>query len=159
MLCCCVALLASMIALQPPTEPPSCTTRVRGTFKSKPLQPPPCADTTKPCTEGTLTGALAGTYTFTRTNKDAIQSGVTGAAASVGFYVGESVVTLKNGNAELRGTDAGALDSARGGLASLITWTGGTGAMQHATGQIQVRGQFSPQEQVFSGDYVGTLCK
>ena len=42
--------------------------------------------------------------------------------------------------------------------ASLITFTGGTGTMSNATGQIRLRGEFDPVAGTTSGDYLGTIC-
>jgi hypothetical protein len=54
---------------------------------------------------------------------------------------------------------SGALDlGPLGGFASLITFTGGTGAMAGATGQIRLRGELNQAEGTTTGDYIGTLC-
>jgi hypothetical protein len=60
----------------------------------------------------------------------------------------------------LFGTDTGSIDlpPGLGGFASLITFGGGTGPMSTATGQIRLRGEFSPTAGTTSGDYLGTLC-
>lgn len=154
---CYVLLVASLVAQQASTSPPPCTTPVSGTFTSRLQQPDPaCPDSEKPCTAGKLTGVLTGDYTFTKTR--GMHSDAEGAALSVKFYVGKSAVVLDQGRGEVTGIDTGAVDEKRGTLASMITWTGGTGAMQNATGQIRVRGMFDPKEGAFTGDYVGTLC-
>lgn len=41
----------------------------------------------------------------------------------------------------------------------MITFSGGTGAMAGATGQIRLRGEFDPLAGTTSGDYIGTACK
>jgi hypothetical protein len=58
------------------------------------------------------------------------------------------------------GTDTGAIDlpPGQGGFASLITFTGGTGGMSGATGQIRLRGEFDVASGTTSGDYLGSLC-
>lgn len=54
---------------------------------------------------------------------------------------------------------AGTLDlGPDGGFASLITFTGGTGRMAGASGQIRLRGPLDQEEGTTSGDYIGTLC-
>ena len=79
------------------------------------------------------------------------------AVPSIFFFTGKSVITLKSGD-QLLGTDTGSLDvGPLGGFASLITFTGGTGDMTGATGQIRLRGEIT--ETTTSGDYVGILCK
>jgi len=68
------------------------------------------------------------------------------------------VITTKSGDV-VYGKDTGALDFGRdGGFASLITFTGGTGALQNASGQIRLRGPLDPVDGTTSGDYLGTLC-
>jgi hypothetical protein len=39
-----------------------------------------------------------------------------------------------------------------------LGFTGGTGAMANAAGQIQLRGEFDPVADTTSGDYIGTVC-
>ncbi|HKT25576.1 MAG TPA: hypothetical protein VJR04_13290 [Terriglobales bacterium] len=75
------------------------------------------------------------------------------------FFTGHSIVSLKNGD-QLFGTDTGTIDlpPGKGGFASLITFTGGTGSMANATGQIRLRGDFNPVEGTTSGDYLGEVC-
>jgi hypothetical protein len=79
---------------------------------------------------------------------------------TISFFTGHSIITLKSGE-ELFGTDTGSLDlpPGHGGFASLITFTGGTGAMANATGQIRLRGEFDAVSGITSGDYIGTVCK
>jgi hypothetical protein len=60
----------------------------------------------------------------------------------------------------LHGTDTGSLDlSPLGGFASLITFTGGTGDIARATGQIRLRGELDQAAGTTVGDYIGNLCK
>jgi hypothetical protein len=40
----------------------------------------------------------------------------------------------------------------------LITFTGGTGSMAGASGQIKLRGTLDLVEGTTVGDYIGTLC-
>jgi len=57
------------------------------------------------------------------------------------------------------GKDTGTIDfGPDGGFASLITFTGGTGALAGASGQIRLRGQLDPVAGTTSGDYLGTIC-
>ena len=82
-----------------------------------------------------------------------------GGVPTIVFFTGRSTIFLKSGD-QLLGTDTGSIDlpPGLGGFASLITFTGGSGAMAGATGQIRLRGEFDPAEATTSGDYIGTLC-
>ena len=86
-------------------------------------------------------------------------SAAIGGVPSVLFFTGQSTVFLKSDD-KVFGTDTGSLDlpdlGGAGGFASLITFTGGTGAMSTAKGQIRLRGELSGP--TTSGDYLGTLC-
>lgn len=109
------------------------------------------------CTAGRVWGGIQGTYAFTMTSAT---PNIEPTAATVMFFTGHSVVTLKSGDVVL-GTDTGAIDlpPGQGGFASLITFhPGGTGATANATGQIRLRGEFDPVAGTTSGDYLGTLC-
>jgi hypothetical protein len=104
------------------------------------------------CTAGRVWGGIQGTYDFAMTS--VVPSGRPD-VPTIFFFTGDSTISLKSGD-ELRGVDTGVIDPARGGFASLITFTGGTGAMTNATGQIRLRGELD--EDTTSGDYIGTLC-
>ena len=106
------------------------------------------------CTEGRVWGGIQGHYHFVMTQS--IPSAPTG-VPSIFFFTGKSTIALKNGD-QLLGTDTGSIDFLLGGFASLITFSGGTGEMTGATGQIRLRGELSAQAGTTSGDYVGTLC-
>jgi hypothetical protein len=82
-----------------------------------------------------------------------------GGVPTILFFTGNSDVRLKTGDHVL-GVDTGSIDlpPGQGGFASLITFSGGTGAMASATGQIRLRGELSAQEGTTSGDYIGTIC-
>ncbi|HEY1576248.1 MAG TPA: hypothetical protein VGF82_04160 [Terracidiphilus sp.] len=109
------------------------------------------------CTAGRVWGGLHGTYRFTM---DKIIPNGEPEVPTISFFTGHSIITLKSGE-ELFGTDTGSLDlpPGHGGFASLITFTGGTGAMANATGQIRLRGEFDAVSGITSGDYIGTVCK
>jgi hypothetical protein len=134
--------------------------RVNGHFEAS-IVPPgeghcPSAPNTL-CTAGRVRGGIQGTYEF-------VQSGVhpsvvMGGVPTVIFYTGQSTVSLKSGD-ELIGTDTGAIDvpPGQGGFASLITWTGGSGRMSEATGQIRLNGELDAASGTTAGDYTGTVC-
>jgi hypothetical protein len=125
---------------------------VVGHFEAHVVPPPDC--TAPFCSAGRVWGGIQGSYTFAMTT---IESSVV--VPSIMFFTGQSAITLKSGDL-LHGTDTGALDlGPLGGFASLITFTGGTGEMAGATGQIRLRGQLDLAEGTTSGDYIGTLCK
>lgn len=122
-----------------------------GSFEAHIVPPPDCPGIL--CTAGRVWGGLQGTYQFTMT---ALQPSV--AVPSIMFFTGDSVVTTKSGDL-VNGTDTGSIDvGPNGGFASLITFTGGSGALANATGQIRLRGQLDQAEGTTSGDYMGTLC-
>lgn len=125
---------------------------VVGHFEAVVVPPPEC--TAPFCSAGRVWGGIQGTYTFAMTT---IQP--SGAVPSIMFFTGQSEITLKSGDV-LHGTDTGSLDlGPLGGFASLITFTGGSGDMAGATGQIRLRGQLDMADGTTTGDYIGTLCK
>ncbi len=109
------------------------------------------------CTAGRVWGGIQGDYQFVMTGL--MPSAAIGGTPTVFFFTGKSVIALKSGD-QLIGTDTGSIDlpPGFGGFASLITFTGGTGPMSTATGQIRLRGEFSPAAGTTAGDYTGTLC-
>jgi hypothetical protein len=109
------------------------------------------------CTAGRVWGGLQGTYEFVMAGL--IPSATIGGVSTISFFTGHSTVFLKEGD-QLFGTDTGSIDlpPGQGGFASLITFSGGTGAMNAATGQIRRRGEFDPNVGTTSGDYTGRLC-
>jgi hypothetical protein len=109
------------------------------------------------CTAGRVWGGIQGEYRFTM---DKIIPNGEPEVPTISFFTGHSIITLKNGE-QLFGTDTGTLDlpPGHGGFASLITFTGGTGSMASATGQIRLRGEFDAVSGTTSGDYIGTVCK
>jgi hypothetical protein len=108
------------------------------------------------CTAGHVWGGIQGTYRFTM---DKILPNGEPEVPTISFFTGHSIITLKSGD-QLFGTDTGTIDlpPGHGGFASLITFTGGTGAMANATGQIRLRGEFDPIAGTTSGDYIGIVC-
>ena len=109
------------------------------------------------CTAGRVWGGIQGNYQFVMTG--AIPSAAIGGVPTILFFTGQSTIFLKSGD-QLLGTDTGSIDlpPGQGGFASLITFSGGTGGMSGATGQIKLRGEFNPEEATTNGDYLGTLC-
>lgn len=121
---------------------------VVGHFEAQVVPPPAC--TAPFCTAGRVWGGIQGTYTFAMTT--IVPSG---AVPSIFFFTGQSQITTKS-NELVFGTDTGTLDlGPNAGFASLITFTGGTGSMAGASGQIRLRGELGDGT---SGDYIGTLC-
>jgi len=115
------------------------------------------ADPSAFCTAGRVWGGIQGDYEFVMSG--ATPSAMIGGTATALFYAGQSNITLKNGD-HVFGTDAGSLDPppGQGGFASLITFTGGSGSMSSASGQIRLNGQFDAIQGTTSGDYSGSLC-
>ena len=124
---------------------------VVGHFEAHVVPPPEC--TAPFCSAGRVWGGIQGTYSFAMTT---IQPSL--AVPSIFFFTGQSQINVKNDD-QLFGTDTGSLDlGPDGGFASLITFTGGTGAMTGASGQIKLRGTLDQAAGTTSGDYLGTLC-
>src|SRR6266446_1584128 len=115
------------------------------------------SDPTSFCTAGRVWGGIQGNYQFVMTT--AFPSVLIGGVPSILFFTGKSTIFLKSDD-QLLGTDTGSIDlpPGQGGFASLITFTGGTGEMSGATGQIRLRGEFDPAAGTTSGDYIGKLC-
>ncbi len=109
------------------------------------------------CTAGRVWGGIQGTYAFSMNSAQPTPE--VADVPGILFFTGRSTVSLKSGD-QVFGIDTGAIDlpPGQGGFASLITFKGGTGAAQNATGQIRLRGDFDPQQGTTSGDYLGTLC-
>ena len=149
--------LASVVA--PPAWAASECRPVTGHFEAS-LVPPGtghCPAAAPFCTAGRVWGGLQGDYQFVMTG--ATPSAPLGGVPTVLFFAGASDVTVTGGD-HLFGTDTGSIDlpPGRGGFASLITFTGGTGAMANANGQIALRGQFDAASATTRGDYAGELC-
>ena len=109
------------------------------------------------CTAGRVWGGIQGTYAFSMNSAQPTPE--VADVPGILFFTGRSTVSLKSGD-QVFGIDTGAIDlpPGQGGFASLITFKGGTGAAENATGQIRLRGEFDPQQGTTSGDYFGTLC-
>jgi hypothetical protein len=108
------------------------------------------------CTAGRVWGGIQGNYRFTA---DKFIPNGEPEVPFINFFTGHSIIALKSGD-QLFGTDTGSIDlpPGKGGFASLITFTGGTGAMTNATGQIRLRGKLNPADGTTSGDYLGEVC-
>jgi len=147
-----VGLVVVTLAAQAPAPPAGQNCRnVEGDFVARVVTPPGCPANSF-CTAGDLTGDLKGKYEFHIT-REPVAAGAP-AAGSIRFFVGESTVTLRNGD-KLVGIDTGTIDMppGNGGIASLITWT------QGASGQIRVSGVYDPAKQTTSGEYEGRVCR
>jgi hypothetical protein len=109
------------------------------------------------CTAGRVWGGIQGNYQFVMTG--VVPSITVGGVPTILFFTGQSRIALQSGD-QLNGTDTGSIDlpPGQGGFASLITFSGGTGAMNGATGQIRLRGEFSASAGTTSGDYIGSVC-
>jgi hypothetical protein len=109
------------------------------------------------CTAGRIWGGLQGDYQFVMTGL--MPSAAIGGVPTISFFAGKSTVFLKSGD-QLFGADTGSFDlpPGQGGLASLITFSGGTGKMSAAAGQLKLRGELDAVEGTTSGDYIGKLC-
>lgn len=109
------------------------------------------------CTAGRVWGGIQGDYQFVITAM--VPSEPLGGVPTVLFFTGRSTIFPKSGD-QVTGADTGTIDlpPGLGGFASLITFTGGTGAAAGTSGQIKLRGDFSPTAGTTTGDYRGSLC-
>jgi hypothetical protein len=109
------------------------------------------------CTAGRVWGGIQGDHQFVMSGME--PSILIGGLPTI-FFTGKSTIFLKRGD-QLLGIDTGTIDlpPGEGGFASLITFTGGTGDMSSASGQIRLRGEFDAAEETTAGDYRGTVCK
>jgi hypothetical protein len=145
-----IFLIAAMVV---PVTAQQCRPLV-GSFEAQVQPANTCAGVL--CTAGNVWGGVQGTYRFTM---DKVIPNGEPEVPTISFFTGHSIITLKSGD-QVFGTDTGTIDlpPGHGGFASLITFTGGTGAMANATGQIRLRGEFDPVAGITSGDYIGTVC-
>lgn len=128
---------------------------VEGHFEAGIVPPPACQSPVGICTEGRVWGGIQGNYHFVMTQS--VPSALFGGVPSIFFFTGKSTIALKSGD-QLLGTDTGSIDFALGGFASLITFSGGTGSMTNATGQIRLRGELDATAGTTAGDYLGSVC-
>ena len=127
---------------------------VNGHFLAHLVPPPDCTSVVGLCTAGRVWGGLQGDYSFTMSKLVPTAEPET---PTISFFTGRSVVQTNDG--QLFGVDTGTIDvGGQGGFASLITWTGGTGGLTGATGQIRLRGSLDLTAGTTSGDYEGTVC-
>jgi hypothetical protein len=148
------ALAVSAVASRPLQARQACRP-LDGHFEARLVPPPGCASAVGVCTAGRVWGGLQGDYQFTMSKLVPTGEPET---PSIAFFTGRSVVHAKGG--DLLGVDTGTIDlpPGQGGFASLITWTGGTGAFAGATGQIRLRGFLDAAAGTTSGDYEGSIC-
>ena len=161
----CIPLIAATatllsLAINPAAFAAQACTSLNGHFEASLIPPGQghCPDVpTAFCTAGRVWGGIQGDYEFVMSG--ATPSATIGGTATALFYAGQSDIKLKNGD-HVFGTDTGSLDPppGLGGFASLITFTGGTGSMAGASGQISLRGEFDAISATTSGDYSGNLC-
>lgn len=107
------------------------------------------------CTAGRVWGGIQGNYQFVISGL--IPAITIGGEPTVSFFAGRSTVFLQSGET-IHGIDTGSIDFGQGGFASLITFHASSDPFSATTGQIRLRGEFSPTAGTTSGDYTGTLC-
>lgn len=127
---------------------------VNGSATTQVVPPPTCTSPVAFCTEGRVIGGLQGDLTLTATSF--VPAGDP-SIPSVSFFIGESVITARNGDT-LVGTDAGAFDLSTGTVATLITWTGGTGQYAGASGYIRVAADLDGATGTVTSTYTGVVC-
>lgn len=123
-----------------------------------PTVPGTCFSPVGFCTDGTVIGGLQGTFRLT------IEEFIAGTFVpetgqpQVQFFIGESVVTDKISGDQLIGTDTGALNLLNGQIATLLTFDGGTGAFDGASGHIVITGVADFANGANIGDFRGEVC-
>lgn len=122
-----------------------------------PNDPDACASPIGFCTDGMVIGGLQESFRLTVGSFIPVEA-LPGVDSPVAFFVGESVITIKNSGDQLVGTDTGALNQANGQITTLLTFTEGTGRFAGAAGQIghirhRQRRDRHQQEQGPSGPY------
>lgn len=118
-----------------------------------PNDPNVCTSPVGFCTDGEVIGGLQGTFRLTV--GEFIDATLD---PPVSFFVGESVITIKNTGDQLIGSDTGALNLAEGQIATLLTFVGGSGAFAGATGNIVISGVADFASGVNIGDFRGEVC-
>ena len=101
------------------------------------------------CTQGTLTGDLAGSYSF-------VANGITLTGPGTAVATGNSTITLTDG-AVLTSNDHSNLDFGAGTFTTFIDFAGGTRQFAHATGGLVAPGVFTPTPGT-AGTYSGEYC-
>lgn len=123
-----------------------------------PTVPGTCFSPVGFCTDGTIIGGLQGTFRLT------IEEFIAGTFVpgtgqpQVQFFIGESVVTDKTSGDQLIGTDTGTLNLLNGQIATLLTFDGGTGAFDGASGHIVITGAADFANGANIGDFRGEVC-
>lgn len=153
-----IACAASLIASVPPAFGEPVCKPVTGHFESVVVPPGQGQCPLLPgilCTTGRIWGGIQGNYQFVVTN--VVPSVIVSGLPEIIFFTGKSTILSKDGD-QLFDTDTGSIDTVRGGFASLVTFSGGTGSMYGATGQIRLRGKLDGATGTTWGDYTGDLC-
>jgi hypothetical protein len=123
-----------------------------------PTDPNACTSPVGFCTDGKVIGGLQGTFRLTLEELIPATFDPETGEPRVSFFVGESRITIKNTGEQLIGTDTGALDFIEGQIATLLTFTGGTGAFDGASGHIVISGVADFATGVNIGDFRGEVC-
>jgi hypothetical protein len=122
-----------------------------------PSDPDACTSPIGFCTDGRVIGGLQGSFRLTVGSFIPVNA-LSGVDSPVAFFVGESVITIKNTGDRLVGTDTGALNQANGQIATLLTFTEGTGQLFGASGQIVISGTADAVTGTNIGDFRGEVC-
>lgn len=101
------------------------------------------------CTQGALTGGLAGSYSF-------VASSIVFTGPTTAIALGNSRITLNDG-AVLTSDDHSDLDLGAGTFTTFIDFAGGTRQFAHATGGLVAPGVFTPAPGT-AGTYSGQYC-
>jgi len=104
------------------------------------------------CLSGTSKGGIQGDFDvvlqFVALNPD---------LTDIVYTTGQTVLVDKDGD-ELFGTDSAAANSVTGEAANLLTWTGGNGKFDGASGQVVLDALFDFVNMTFETRFRGELC-
>ena len=140
-------LLLALVLAGPASAATGGCHAVSGTFPAVQVFPPACTSPLAFCTQGALTGDLAGAYSFVATGVD----------PATGDFLGHSTITLENGGV-LTSDDHSAIDFATGTFTTFIDFAGGTRQFAHATGGLVAPGVLTTSPPGTAGTYSGEYC-
>jgi hypothetical protein len=122
---------------------------VQGTLASTQVVGDACHSPIGLCTSGTMTGGLAGTFTYTAKSLLVLPDGVTG------IFDGTLVLTTRNGT--ITEHDHTTANLVTGALVDVITILCGTERWEGASGTIYLQGSFNFASGVGASTYAGTV--
>jgi hypothetical protein len=126
-----------------------CTHQVQGTLASTQVTGAACPSPIGLCTQGTMTGGLAGTFFYTATSLTVLPDGITG------VFDGTIVLTTPTGVVTEHDHTIANLQT--GQLSDVITILSGTRKWEGATGVVFLQGSFNFATGVGASTYEGVV--